>query len=187
MLDTLTTYIVNLKDDKIITVGLNLTCSLCPSLLTIFFFDNKLFQSLDTIKLILVCFSIGFPFVLFSLFITISAAQGLRRLIQSILEQKKLDKYQFTHKLIDSVTKEFTTRLVCGFASSLSWLVTGLLVSIANLFLHAHTIVFYAYGITLCYLVILTILSLLSSNLFNKIASSLDTKNDLDYAQEASV
>ncbi|MFD2580865.1 hypothetical protein ACFSR6_00075 [Pedobacter vanadiisoli] len=184
MLDSISNFLLNLKDDKIITVGLNFASSFCPTFLTIFFFDTNMFQSLDTIKLILLCFSIGCPFLLMSLFTTIGLGSSLKRVTRSLLEQKIFDKYNITHQAIDSITRGLSTRLACGFASSVSWIITGLITAIVSIFIRFGDIRYYGYGITFLYLVILTIISRVTANICNKVADGLDKKNDEDYALE---
>jgi len=185
-MDTLSQFLINLKQDKIIAIGFNIACTFCPCFLTLFFFDNQLFQILDTIKLVLLCFSIGLPFLLLSLYMTIGVSSDLKHLVTSFLEMNAFDRFKVTHDKIDMITKDLSTRFVAGLVGSISWLITGLITAISSLFVHFEQITTYGYLISLIYIVVLITISWIGSFIFKTLAEALDKKNDKDYAKDES-
>ncbi|GEM_PF-5271839 len=66
---TLRDFLLGLKPSKAIILSLIIISAISPSMVFIFFFAIDLFLKIDTIKLILICTSVGAPFIIYTYFI----------------------------------------------------------------------------------------------------------------------
>ena len=66
--------------EKGIMFSMLLIVLLAPALLFLFFFQNKIFIDLDTLKLILICAALGSPFVLIAYYFSVSIFNFISKL-----------------------------------------------------------------------------------------------------------